>query len=141
MAILREKPSAPTVEPANTSAMPPPPSRRSRRYFPETPDIGSTQYSGFAGRGAPVRAGATDPASARDQRFLAALAPALPPDLEVTDERLGELGIELGARTALDLADRDLVRQRTAVGAIGGHRVVGIRDRDDAADERDILAA
>ena len=51
-----------------------------------------------------------------------------------------ELGIELRARAALDLADRDLVLERAAIGAVGGHRVVGVGDRDDAADERDVLA-
>src|SRR5690606_33063812 len=53
--------------------------------------------------------------SARDQRALAALAHHLAPRLEVAHERLGELGIELGARAALDLADRDLVGQGAAV--------------------------
>ena len=39
IATRRENPSAPTAEPLNTSAMPPPPSRWSSRYLPVTPSI------------------------------------------------------------------------------------------------------
>src|SRR5512132_4387911 len=39
IATRRENPSAPSIEPRNTSAIPPPPSRVSRRYFPDMPSI------------------------------------------------------------------------------------------------------
>ena len=38
------------------------------------------------------------------------------------------------------LVDRLLVRERRAVGAVGGHRVVGVADEHDASGERDLLA-
>src|SRR4051812_13265539 len=75
-----------------------------------------------------------------DERALAALAHALTPGLHELHERIGELGIELRAGAALDLADRDLVGQGAAVRAIRGHRVVRVGDRDHAADERDLVA-
>src|SRR5690606_23367691 len=77
--------------------------------------------------------------SARDQRALAALAHHLAPGLDVTHERLRELGVELRPGAALDLADRDLVGQGAAIGAIRGHRVVRVGDRDDAPDDRDVV--
>ena len=70
---------------------------------------------------------------------MAALAHLLAVRVDELDERVGELGVELGARAALDLADRDLVAERAAVRAVRGHRVVGVGDRDDAADQRDVL--
>ena len=140
IATLREKPSAPTLEPANTSAIPPPPSRRSRRYFPETPEV--IDGAIIARRACTWRLVLVQFGSiaARDQRVVAALAHARAPRLDQPDERLGELGIELRAGAALDLADRDLVGQGAAIGAVGRHRVVGVGDRDDAADERDVVA-
>src|SRR5258706_6053181 len=123
IATRREKPSAPTVEPRNTSAIRPPPSRVSKRYFPEFPSIGPVHHT-----------------SARNHRVHAALAHLAAPRLDQLHERIAELGIELRPRAALDLADRHLVAERPAIRAIRRHRVVRVGDRDDASDERDVLA-
>src|ERR1044071_1870937 len=53
----------------------------------------------------------------------------------------GAVGVERGAGAALALAARDLVGQGAAIRAVRRHGVVGISDRDDAADQRDRVAA
>ena len=65
---------------------------------------------------------------------------ALRGSLDALVELAGDVGIELRVGAALDLGDRDLVRERAAVGAVAGHRVVGVGDRDDARHERDVVA-
>src|SRR5207248_1814039 len=60
--------------------------------------------------------------------------------LELAGKHFDELLIELRARAALELAHRDLVRQRLAVGAVRRHRVVGVGDGDDAPEDRDPVA-
>ena len=62
------------------------------------------------------------------------------PRFDQFHERIGELRIELRARAALDLADRHFVRERAPICAVTRHRVVRVGDRDNAADERNVLA-
>ena len=56
------------------------------------------------------------------------------------EEDLGESRVELRAGATLELADRRRVRHRRPVWAVGGHRVVGIGDGEDAGLDRDRLS-
>ncbi len=48
--------------------------------------------------------------------------------------------VELGARVTAHLGDRDRARERVAVGAIRGHRVVRVAAEDDPRLDRDLVA-
>ena len=60
--------------------------------------------------------------------------------LDDAREDLDDLRVELRAALAEQLGQRDLVRQRLAVGAVGTHRVPGVAAGDDPRLERDLLA-
>ena len=49
-------------------------------------------------------------------------------------------GIEVGARTVVDLGDHLVVGHRLLVGPLVAHRVKGIGQRDDASGQRDRVA-
>ncbi len=55
------------------------------------------------------------------------------------DEETGQIGVELGARAALDLGQSRVLAPGPAVGARRGDRVVGVGDRHDPRPERDRL--
>ena len=57
------------------------------------------------------------------------------------EERLDDPGVELGAGVALQLLARLRGGHRRAVGAVVGHRLVGVPDREDPRLERDLLLA
>src|SRR5262245_44621436 len=76
--------------------------------------------------------------SARDEAAGGRFDPA--ELLDLVQEDGDDLRVELGAHAAFQLAAGDLVGQGLAVRAVGGHRVVGVGDGDDAADERDVIA-
>src|SRR6266516_3598984 len=56
------------------------------------------------------------------------------------DEGVGHGGVELGAGARHDLLDRALERQRSPVGAVGGHGVERVAHREDPRAEGDLLA-
>ena len=60
--------------------------------------------------------------------------PALRPGL---DEELRRDRVELGPRAVLDLGERMLMRERTAVGARRDHRVEGVGDGENPRLDRD----
>ena len=53
-------------------------------------------------------------------------------------EDLDDGGVELHAGAAPQLEQRVALRQRVAVRAIGGHRVVGVADGDGARAQRNV---
>src|SRR5207244_10610995 len=59
---------------------------------------------------------------------------------EELDEDLDQLRVELRAGAALDLGHRVVVAERSAVRAVARHRVEGVRDREHARLDRDLLA-
>src|SRR4051794_15548932 len=60
--------------------------------------------------------------------------------LEDLDEDLDERAVELGAADAAQLGDRLGRRDRLAVGVARRHHVVGVGDRDHAAQQRHLVA-
>ena len=86
----------------------------------------------------PIGAHARQRGSRRD-RLRRGLA-GRPLAVEHANQRGDGRRAELRAGMALDLDARLLGRQRTAVGAIGRHRVPGVADEADPARERDRLA-
>ena len=58
----------------------------------------------------------------------------------VADEASDRSGVELRPGLAREHVERALVAGRAAVGAVGGDRVEGVGDGDDAGAERDLLA-
>ncbi len=83
--------------------------------------------SGVGGRGSPVSAG---PQSLH-----------LAPGVQMADELADHLRIELGVDVLRQLLDCLGMGHGGAVGAVGGHRVVGIAGQDDPAADRDLLTA
>ena len=76
-----------------------------------------------------ISSGLISPLAARSSRY----------SVDGFRERVRHFRVELRAGAALDFVDRDLVREAPAVGAIAGHRVVGVGDRDDARDDGDVV--
>src|SRR4051812_44433867 len=68
---------------------------------------------------------------------FALLATFVPVGFDRFDELAGHVWIELTAGAALDLGHRDRVRHRPPICTVARHRIVRIRDRDDARDQRD----
>src|SRR3954452_6703066 len=61
--------------------------------------------------------------------------------VERADQHLRDLRVELRAGVLAQLADGVAVVHRLAVGAVGGHRVVGVAGQDDPRADGDLLAA
>src|SRR5690606_22944175 len=70
---------------------------------------------------------------------LTGIAQGLAETVDLLGEHRGNVRIELRAAAAFDFVDRDLVRQRAPVSPVAGHGVVGVRHRDDARNQRDLL--
>src|SRR3954447_10002153 len=94
--------------------------------------------AGAAQRGTPSAMALIGPALAGDGAPGGDLEAAVL--LDVGQEHLHDLRVELRAAAALELAAGDVVGEGLAVGAVGGHRVVGVGDGDDPADHRDVVA-
>src|SRR5450759_780923 len=77
------------------------------------------------------RHGGHDPADEREVRYRSLCRVQVAEDGD-------QLGIELRPGVALDLADRLGVCHCPLVWAVGGHRVVGVRERHDPSTERDL---
>src|SRR6476620_1230772 len=82
------------------------------------------------------RRGRSEPAGRDRQDSLNGGESRLAPPEEVADERLDDLGVELGARVAGELSHRLGVLHRLAVRPVRGHGVVRITGEDDPAGDR-----